>query len=413
MNAGRALRMAYLVAGVAGIGFFVMSVVLLGYWPGRVLEEQTRRMSPGTPLALTVSERRGREVYAREGCAYCHTQQIRYLTADIVRFGAPTLAWETQFDYPHLWGTRRIGPDLSRAAGTHTADWHFLHLWAPRVLAPDSVMPAYRSLFDGAPNRPRQEARDLVEYLETLGRDRELAGPEGEAYAREACDCADDHMAGLAFSVMPVNASPSRPRRDGEYPALRATINLERGKALFAVNCAGCHGPNGAGDGPGAGVLLPKPANLAQHRYLPDRLNEVLWNGIAGTSMSAWRDRSLNDLAAIAAVVQSLSIAATDEPPPSEVLTLGARTYEANCIQCHGAKGDGRGTAAGELTVAPTDFRRQQASLAHSLRALREGVAGTRMGVWTDRLSADELVAVAHYVRSFYEPSASRATQTR
>ena len=125
--------------------------------------------------------------------------------------------------------------------------------------------------------------------------------------------------------------------------------------------------------------------------------------------MSAWRDRSLNDLAALAAVVRSHSRAAPEEPPSSEILTLGARAYEANCIQCHGASGDGRGSAADELVVAPTDFRRQQPSLAVSLRALREGIAGTRMGVWTDRLSADELLAVAHYVRTFYEETPPRA----
>src|SRR5688500_16053904 len=266
VGAGRALRMAYLVAGVAGIGFFLMSVVLLGYWPGRVLEDQTRRMSPGTPLDLTVSERRGRDVYAREGCAYCHTQQIRYLEGDIARLGAPTLAWETQFDYPHLWGTRRIGPDLSPASGTRAADWHFVHLYSPRILARDSVMPAYRSLFDGTPERPRQEARDLVAYLETLGRNRELAGPEGEAYACEACNCPGDHMAHMALSATPVNGSPARTRRNAEYPQLLASADLERGQALFAAACAGCHGLDGRGDGPGATALLPRPTNLAEHR---------------------------------------------------------------------------------------------------------------------------------------------------
>jgi mono/diheme cytochrome c family protein len=403
IGAGRALRMAYLVAGVAGVGFFVMSVVLLGYWPGRVLDDQTRRMSPGRPLDLSASERRGREVYAREGCAYCHTQQIRYLEADTARFGAPTLAWETQFDYPHLLGTRRIGPDLSRASGTRTADWHFLHLYSPRILVPESVMPAYRWLFDAAPDRPRQEARDLVAYLETLGRNRELAGPEGEAYSRERCDCPDDHMAHMAFAVTPVNGSPARTRRDAEYPQLPANTDLERGNTLFAAACAGCHGPGGNGDGPGAAALLPRPTNLAEHRYTSDRLSEVLWNGSAGTAMSAWRDHDLSDLAAIAARVQSLSTIATEQPPSIQVLTLGAQTYEANCVQCHGITGDGRGSAASELVVAPTDFRRQQPSLAASLRALREGIPGTRMAVWTDRLAPDELVAVAHYTRSFYQ----------
>lgn len=413
IGTGRALRMAYLVAGLAGIGFFLMSVALLGYWPGRVLEEQSRRMSPGMPLGLSISEQRGRDVYAREGCAYCHTQQIRYLDADITRFGAPTLAWETQFDYPHLWGTRRIGPDLSRASGTHTADWHFLHLYSPRAIVPDSVMPAYRSLFDGAADRPRQEARDLVAYLETLGRARELAGPEGEAHAREACNCPDDHMAHKAFSVMPVNGSPARPRPGGEYPALAAGADLERGKALFAANCASCHGSGGAGDGPAAGTLVPRPANLAEHRYSSDRLSEVLWNGSFGTSMSAWREYPVSDIAAMAAAVQALSTVEPGEPVSEEILALGSRVYEVNCVQCHGANGNGRGTAVAELVVAPTDFRRQQASLAAALRALREGMIGTRMALWTERLDADEIVAVAHYVRSLYQDPSTGTEQPR
>ena len=89
-GSGRILRMSYVVASVGGVTFFVMSVALLAIWPGRTLQEQTRTMSPEHPLGLSVSEQRGREIYGREGCAYCHTQQIRYLQADMTRFGAPT-----------------------------------------------------------------------------------------------------------------------------------------------------------------------------------------------------------------------------------------------------------------------------------------------------------------------------------
>ena len=177
------VRYAYVVASVAGILFFAMSVALLGIWPSRVLQKQIDTMSPDHPLGLSASEQRGRRIYGREGCAYCHTQQVRYVDADMARFGAPTLAWETRFDYPHLWGTRRIGPDLAREAGSHPTDWHMQHLLAPRSIVADSVMPAYPWLFDGASDRPTQDARDLVAYLETLGRARELAGPEGEAKA--------------------------------------------------------------------------------------------------------------------------------------------------------------------------------------------------------------------------------------
>ena len=75
----RFLRMSYLAAGIGGLGFFAMSVLLLGVWPGRVLERQIHGTSPDHPLPLTASEQRGRVIYGREGCAYCHTQQIRYL----------------------------------------------------------------------------------------------------------------------------------------------------------------------------------------------------------------------------------------------------------------------------------------------------------------------------------------------
>ena len=113
-------------------------------------------LGPRQELPLSPAELRGRDIYAREGCAYCHTQQIRYTDADMNRFGAPTLAWEGRSDYPHMLGTRRIGPDLSRAGGTRSQQWQFAHLYAPRSVVPQSVMPGYPHFFDGSPQRPRR-----------------------------------------------------------------------------------------------------------------------------------------------------------------------------------------------------------------------------------------------------------------
>ena len=407
---GRAVRKAYLVASVAGVAFFVLSVGLLGVWPKQVIDAQTAAMSPEHPLGMSESALRGRAIYGREGCAYCHTQQIRYLHTDMTRFGAPTLAWETRFDYPHLWGTRRIGPDLSRAAGTRSADWHFAHLFAPRTVVSKSVMPAYPALFDAAADRPRQEARDLVAYLETLGRAREIAGPEGEAHARAACDCADDEMAQMAFDG-PINAHPGRTRRDGDIPeavgrnisSAAVSADLARGQQLFADHCASCHGPTGAGDGPGAAALRPRPGNLAEHEFSDARLAQVLWNGVPGTAMPAWRDHRPADLGALAAVVKGFAAAREEPALPADLVELGARVYASNCAQCHGDEGDGQGTAAAELPMAPTNFRLQRPSLDYSLRALRNGVDGTPMAPWTSRLGAAEILAVAHHVRGFYD----------
>ena len=402
----RLLRMSYLVAGLGGVGFFAMSILLLGVWPGRVLEEQIRQTEPQHPPALTASEQRGRVIYGREGCAYCHTQQIRYLDNDVRRFGKATLAWETIYDYPHLWGTRRIGPDLSREAGTRSDDWQLSHLYAPRTLVADSVMPAFPWLFDGAPDRPNQEARDLVDYLETLGQDRALAGPEGEAHARAACNCSDDEKK-FAFGPGPLNASPAMTRRKGDFPQLTAG-DVTRGRPLYARYCASCHDVKGEGNGPGAAGLHPKPTNFTEHEYAPDRLGFALWNGVAGTAMPAWRELDRADLAAIAEVVRGFHAAQTEPQIPKEVLDLGARVYMDRCAQCHGMNGAGDGSAAGQFPIAPTNFRTQRPDIAASLRALRNGVEGTPMAPWSGELSEAELSAVAYYVRTFFAGGGAR-----
>jgi len=399
----RFLRMSYLVASVGGVAFFAMSVALLGIWPGRVLEEQTRTMSPEHPLGMTASELRGRAIYSREGCAYCHTQQIRYLHTDMARFGAPTLAWETRLDYPHLWGTRRIGPDLARESSARTTDWQLAHLFEPRAAVPDSVMPAYPALFDGSPDRPRQEGRDLVAYLESLGRAREVAGPEGEAHARAACNCADDEMAQMAFQAPVLNANPEKARRQGNFPKLTADGDIRRGQEIYVHNCISCHGARGEGNGPGVAGLHPAPANLAEHEYTLDRLSFVLWNGVAGSSMPAWRDLSTGDLAAVARVVRGFHAAQPEPHLPASILELGAQVYAANCEQCHGENGAGDGPAASQYALVPANLRGERPSLAQSLHVLRNGVEGTEMAPWTARLSEAELSAVAYYVRGFFE----------
>jgi len=402
-HSGRVLRMSYVVAGVAGLGFFALSVLVLGVWPGRVLEEQTQRMSPAHPLALTVSEQRGRVIYGREGCAYCHTQQVRYLPADVARFGAPTLAWETRFDYPHLWGTRRIGPDLSREGSIRSADWQFSHLYSPRSIVPESVMPAYPALFEGAPDRPAQEARDLLAYIDSLGRARELAGPEGEARLRAVSNNAPHDMEQM-LAVPALNASPAKTRRQGEHPQLGVSNDTARGLEIYRRHCAGCHGNRGEGDGSGAAGLQPRPANLAEHEYTRERLSFALWNGIAGTAMPAWRDLPVADLADVADVVHSFHAERPEPNLPAPVLELGARVYAERCAQCHGEKGMGDGSAVRELSVVPTNFVAVRPSLAASLRTLRNGVHGTPMAPWTGKFSEAELSAVAYYVRGFYRP---------
>ncbi|MBT8146496.1 MAG: cbb3-type cytochrome c oxidase subunit II, partial [Gammaproteobacteria bacterium] len=398
----RALRMSYIVASVAGVAFFVFSVSLLGVIPREILSRQTTVLGPQQELPLSPAELRGRDIYAREGCAYCHTQQIRYTDADMSRFGAPTLAWEGRFDYPHMLGTRRIGPDLSRAGGTRTQQWQLAHLYAPRSVVPQSVMPAYPHFFEDSPQRPRREALDLVAYLETLGRARDLAWPEGDIAGRAALP--NDERAQLSLNMEELNAHPARTRPRGGAPAMPAVAVSDEGRQLWLDNCAGCHGATGQGDGIAASWLQPPPVNLVEHQYRSDLLADILWNGVYNTAMPAWRDHDLDALAALAAVVQSFSEVENTAASPQQ-LDVGAGVYRTHCAECHGDDGDGRGFAADNLPIpiAPTDFTRERLNVDESVRILQNGVAGTSMAPWGDRLNDDEMLAVSHYLRSLYQ----------
>ncbi|QBR03733.1 cbb3-type cytochrome c oxidase subunit II [Paraburkholderia pallida] len=141
----------------------------------------------------TVAQLRGRAIYVSMGCVYCHSQQPRSAEfgADIARgWGRPATAADYAYDYPHLLGVSRTGPDLFNiAARQPSIDWHLAHLYQPRSVSPGSVMPSYPFLFkvvehpgpnDKVVNLPPQfapasgrvvastEAMDLVAYLLSL-----------------------------------------------------------------------------------------------------------------------------------------------------------------------------------------------------------------------------------------------------
>ncbi len=118
--------------------------------------------------------------------------------------------------------------------------------------------------------------------------------------------------------------------------------------------------------------------------------------------MPAWRDHSPANLAAIAEVVRGLSVVLQEAEPSNDQLALGERIFTANCVECHGDEGSGDGFAADDFPIAPGSFRGARPSLAASVRVLQSGVQGTPMAPWTDRLNAEELLAVAHYVRQFF-----------
>jgi cytochrome c oxidase cbb3-type subunit I/II len=100
------------------------------------------RQIPYTPLELA-----GRDIYVREGCYNCHSQQIRTLVGDVLRYGDYSKLGESIYDHPYQWGSKRTGPDLAREGGRYPNSWHFFHMRDPRQISPGSTMPNYPWLF--------------------------------------------------------------------------------------------------------------------------------------------------------------------------------------------------------------------------------------------------------------------------
>ena len=95
-------------------------------------------VKPYDPVRLT-----GRDIYIREGCNNCHSQMIRPFRAETERYGHFSVAGENIYDHPHLWGSKRTGPDLARVGGRYSDEWQRVHLLNPRDVVPESNMPAF------------------------------------------------------------------------------------------------------------------------------------------------------------------------------------------------------------------------------------------------------------------------------
>lgn len=105
--------------------------------------EPVKGVRPYTPLELA-----GQNIYLREGCYLCHSQQIRPLRDEVERYGHYSLAAESMYDHPFQWGSKRTGPDLARVGGKYSDEWHRAHLVNPRDVVPESIMPTYGFLMN-------------------------------------------------------------------------------------------------------------------------------------------------------------------------------------------------------------------------------------------------------------------------
>ncbi|HND51061.1 MAG TPA: cbb3-type cytochrome c oxidase subunit II [Pirellulaceae bacterium] len=120
---------------------------------------------------IAASLRLGRQLYVGEGCWHCHSQFIRPVSNESQRWGPVSETWEYQNELqrPVLFGTRRVGPDLSREGGRRSNDWHAVHFYHPKTVSTDSPMPDYPWFFEGAPDKPNKRGLAVMIYVQWLG----------------------------------------------------------------------------------------------------------------------------------------------------------------------------------------------------------------------------------------------------
>ncbi len=181
--------------------------------------EHVKGVRPYSPLEMA-----GRNIYVREGCYVCHSQQIRTLKDEVERYGHYSLAAESMYDRPFQWGSKRIGPDLARVGGKYSNDWHYGHLRHPQALVPESLMPRYAFLAE-----TRLDYNLIEKHLTTqrfLGvpyTDEDIANARQDMLAQANAQADQAGVAGRYPKAVPVPGQPGFP---SEMDALVAYLQV-------------------------------------------------------------------------------------------------------------------------------------------------------------------------------------------
>jgi len=362
-----------------GAGFFCVTLAMFvqGFLPAMIPESRSKQVSRAVRTDLgdvkwvrydasdyTPLERLGRSVYIREGCWYCHSQYVRPVTGEGLRWGPVSEAGEYAFDLPHLFSTRRIGPDLTRVGLKYGDDWHYAHHWDPRLVVPDSIMPSFKWLY-------------TLVRVPVRRTDAGLSLPPSPALTPY-------------FTMKPETSIPLYPNAEGltfVAPAANAQWPLD-GTPIIDLK--------GFGDQPPAlrevTLVMPTPELIGLVRYVQK----------LGTNRGAWRE---------VFEPQTVGVSVMTIPSSHDLLALGREVYQTRCIGCHGKDGDGNGPAATFLSPRPRNFTlgvfKFRTTPSGSLptdgdlyRTVTRGVRWTAMPTWHE-IPDKERLAVVTFVKTF------------
>ena len=187
------------------VGWLIVATILVVSIAGLVqivplfFQHTTTEPSPGV-VTYTALRLAGRDIYQREGCLGCHSQQIRTLRSEVERYGPYSLAGESVYDHPFLWGSKRTGPDLARVGGRYSDDWHRIHLRNPRDVVPESNMPGYPYLLTPAAADTISSHMTAMRRLGVPYTDEQIANAPKELEAKTEEDALIAYLQGLGVS---------------------------------------------------------------------------------------------------------------------------------------------------------------------------------------------------------------------
>ncbi|MDT8334744.1 MAG: cbb3-type cytochrome c oxidase subunit II [Desulfurivibrionaceae bacterium] len=217
----------------------LVGTVITMVLPFATVNTGSDRIETVTPYnALQLS---GRDVYVREGCNNCHTQTVRPLVAEVLRYGDYSKSGEFVYDQPHLWGSRRTGPDLARIGEKYPDAWHFKHMRNPQEMIPKSNMPAYAFL-DNRKIDPAYAERKM----QVLG-----FPYSGEEIASLADMTEMDAMVAYLQKLgsdIPWRQASTEMVGELKNPNPGDPAAVKAGRELYVSNCQVCHGADLEGD---------------------------------------------------------------------------------------------------------------------------------------------------------------------
>lgn len=420
------MKKAKTIALVAGFGFFFLALIVQGIFPYLMKQVRTRyadvTRTVRTPLGELTEVRTtaapyaglietGRRIFMREGCWYCHSMYTRPAAGENRRWGPVSEVGEYAHDLPHLFGTRRIGPDLTRVGGKYGDDWHAAHFFDPRMVVPDSIMPKFAWFFKKEGNEfvLNEEGKAVVAFVQNRGMNK--------GKWRDA------------FSYQIVQAGSA---------SIETGASLEHGKAVYLRRCVGCHGEKGDGKGPSPstvafGIAQPRDFTAGVFKFrttptgslpLDSDIYRTITTGIRGTAMPPWFNLPEDDRWDVIHYIKTFSPDFEDFPPEQpiviprpprptpELIAHGKQVFaDMKCWECHGNEGKGDGPKSDTLKddfgvrIPPANFTngifKSGPRPEDIFRTFMTGLSGTPMPSFSDSFtSPDDGWALTFYVLS-------------